>query len=148
MATEDTLQVPAATGPRLWRRRSVRDLLSRLVSYALLIGLGIIVLMPLSWMLTAALRGQGEPVYTIPPSWFPTDSFHFENFLTVLTNEAYPLWRPLLNTLYLVVLNITGVVISNTLVSTVPGAAPLSTFRRICKLLSKPFSSVPRSQIT
>jgi multiple sugar transport system permease protein len=73
--------------------------------------------MPLSWMLTAALRAPGETVYTLPASWFPTDSFHWKNFWTVLTNENYPLWRPALNTMMLVVLNVTGVLISNTLVA-------------------------------
>jgi ABC-type glycerol-3-phosphate transport system permease component len=34
----------------------------------------------------------------------------------VLTNPGYPLWRPTLNTLRLVMLNLVGVVISNTLV--------------------------------
>jgi multiple sugar transport system permease protein len=103
--------------PNFLRRNSLRKTVNGLVVYSMLIFLSIIVLLPLSWMLTAALRGQGEPVYTIPVSWFPTESFHFENFWTVLTNEAYPLWRPLRNTLYLVILNIIGVVISNTLVA-------------------------------
>lgn len=106
----------AAVKPGFWGRLSVRTTIDAVFVYSLLIGLGIVVLMPLSWMLTASLRGQGEPVYTVPPSWFPTESFHIENFWTVLTNPAYPLWRPLMNTVMLVVLNITGVVISNTLV--------------------------------
>jgi ABC-type glycerol-3-phosphate transport system permease component len=95
----------------------VRRVVHAIVVYSLLIGIGILILMPLSWMLTAALRARGEPVYTIPVSWFPTESFHFENFSTVLFNDAYPLWRPLLNTLMLVVLNVIGVVFSNTMVA-------------------------------
>ncbi len=98
-------------------RRSVREGLHALVMYALLIGIGTIVLLPLSWMLTAALRGPNEVVYTIPVAWFPTTSFHVENFWTILTYKGYPLWRPLANTLYLVVFNIVGTVISNTLVA-------------------------------
>lgn len=122
MAEVDTLKKAALKEvnihrPKWFRRNSLRRGLNALFVYALLISLSIIVLMPLSWMLTAALRGKGEPVYTIPVSWFPTTSFHFENFWTVLTNEAYPLWRPLVNTLYLVLLNIVGVVVSNTLVA-------------------------------
>jgi multiple sugar transport system permease protein len=110
----------AAYGPkkvRFWQRKSVRRVSHAVFVYALLIAISIVVLMPLSWMVTAALRGQGEQVYTIPVSWFPTESFHFENFATVLFNDAYPLWRPLLNTMMLVALNITGVVLSNTLVA-------------------------------
>jgi ABC-type glycerol-3-phosphate transport system permease component len=85
--------------------------------YSLLISIGLIVLLPLSWMLTAALRADGEIVFTIPVSWFPTTSFHFENFWRVLTYESYPLWRPTLNTLFLVVLNIVGTLLSNSLVA-------------------------------
>ena len=103
--------------PMYWKRNSVRRAVKGLFVLVMLIGLGIVVLLPLSWMLTAALRGRGEPVYTLPVSWFPTESFHVENFWIVLTNEAYPLWRPLMNTLFLVVLNITGVIFSNTLVA-------------------------------
>ncbi len=105
-----------AAAPRLWERRSVQSALHAILMYALLTGIGIFILMPLSWMLTAALRGEGEVVYTIPVSWLPTSSFHFENFWHVLTNPGYPLWRPTLNTLRLVVLNLLGVVISNTFV--------------------------------
>lgn len=107
----------AINKPKFMKRNSLRKSANGLFVYVLLIFLSIVVLLPLSWMLTAALRGQGEPVYTIPVSWFPTELFHIENFWTVLTNKAYPLWVPLRNTLYLVVLNIVGVVISNTLVA-------------------------------
>ena len=102
---------------RFWRRKSVRKIVHAVFIYSLLIGLGIIILMPLSWMLTAALKAPGEPVYTLPVSWFPTESFHWENFWTVLVNNDYPLWRPALNTIMLAALNVTGVLISNTLVA-------------------------------
>jgi multiple sugar transport system permease protein len=116
MTAQYATQVKAKSAPSFFKRRSVRDALRKLMVYTILVCLGIVVLMPLSWMLTAGLRGKGEPVYTFPPSWFPTKSFHFENFWTVLSNPAYPLWRPVLNTLYLIVLNIVGAVISNSLV--------------------------------
>jgi multiple sugar transport system permease protein len=102
---------------RLWHRKSVRKTIHAVFIYSLLIGIGFIVLMPLSWMLTAALKGQGESVYTLPISWFPTESFHWENFWTVLVNNDYPLWRPALNTIMLAALNVAGVLISNTLVA-------------------------------
>lgn len=107
---------PVAVSPRFWERRSIQTILHATLMYTLLTGIGIFILLPLSWMLTAALRGPGEIVFTIPVSWFPTESFHVENFWQVLTNPAYPLWLPALNTVKLVVLNIGGVVISNTLV--------------------------------
>jgi multiple sugar transport system permease protein len=95
-----------------WQRR-----IHATIMYTILIGLGVVFLLPLSWMLTAALRGDGEIVYTIPVSWFPTNSFHFENFWRVMTNPSYPLWRPTVNTLMLVALNVIGAVISNSLVA-------------------------------
>jgi multiple sugar transport system permease protein len=102
---------------RFWRRKSVRKVTHAVFIYSLLIGIGILIVMPLSWMLTAALRAPGESVYTLPASWFPTESFHWENFWYVIVNDDYPLWRPALNTMLLVVLNVTGVLISNTLVA-------------------------------
>jgi multiple sugar transport system permease protein len=111
---------PSGSSPikiRFWQRKSVRKITHAIFIYSLLIGLGIIILMPLSWMLTAALKAPGEPVYTLPVSWFPTESFHWENFWTVLVNNDYPLWRPALNTIMLAALNVTGVLISNTLVA-------------------------------
>lgn len=116
MARIETLQGRQGAAPRFSQRQSVRKSISAAIMYTLLIGIGTVILLPLTWMLTAALRGPGEVVYTIPISWFPTESFHFENFWIVLTNPSYPLWRPALNTIMLVILNIVGVVISNTLV--------------------------------
>jgi len=120
--TQNLRKMKSTTAPdsikvRFWRSKSVRKVIHAIFVYSLLIGMGAVILMPLSWMLTASLRARGETVYTIPVSWFPTESFHFENFWIVLTNEVYPLWRPFLNTLKLVALNITGVLISNTLVA-------------------------------
>ncbi|RPJ38588.1 MAG: carbohydrate ABC transporter permease [Chloroflexi bacterium] len=91
--------------------------LHAIVMYLLLVLIGLLVMMPLSWMLTAALRGDGEVVFTIPVSWFPTTSFHFENFWRVMANPSYPLIRPVMNTLLLVVLNVIGALFSNSLVA-------------------------------
>lgn len=112
MTTQTQANPTGITGSLTWQRR-----LHALVMYILLIGLGVTFLMPLSWMLTASLRGDGEIVYTIPVSWFPTTSFHFDNFWKVLTNPSYPLWRPAANTVLLVLLNTLGAVISNSLVA-------------------------------
>jgi ABC-type glycerol-3-phosphate transport system permease component len=102
--------------PRIWQRLSFRSALHAIVIYSLIIGIGTAILMPLSWMITASLRGEGEVVFTIPVAWIPTESFHFENFWYVLNYPSYPLWRPTLNSIHLVALNIIGVVISNTMV--------------------------------
>ncbi len=101
----------------LWQDRRFRGAIFNFFIYAILIAVGAIILLPLSWMLTAALRGEGETVFTVPTSWFPTESFHFENFARILTYESYPLWRPTLNTLFLVTLNVIGTVLSNSLIA-------------------------------
>src|SRR3972149_928614 len=116
------VETPGAVEYRLpfrsaWRSLTWQRRLHGSLMYTIMVGLGIVFLMPLSWMLTAALRGEGEVVYTIPGSWFPTTSFHFENFWKVLTNPAYPLWRPAANTLMLVFLNTLGALVSNSLVA-------------------------------
>ncbi len=101
----------------IWEGMWFQQAVHNSIMYILLFGLGIIFLLPLFWMLTAALRADGEVVYTIPVSWLPTQSFHFENFWRVLTNPSYPLWRPAANTIFLVILNTLGSVISNSLVA-------------------------------
>lgn len=108
---------PMQAASAFWARASVRSTIHAIVIYALLIGFGAAVLLPLSWMTTAALRADGEIVFTIPVSWFPTESFHVENFWRVWSYPSYPLWRPALNSIMLVAINITGVLISNSLVS-------------------------------
>lgn len=99
------------------RSQFLRPQFARLVLYGLLIVISLILLLPLFWMLTAALRGENEVVFTVPTSWFPTTSFHFENFWRVLTYESYPLLRPILNTLFLVLMNVTGTVLVNSLIA-------------------------------
>lgn len=101
----------------IWQSKTWQNRLHAVIMYIIMTACGIVFLLPLSWMLTAALRGEGEVVYTVPVSWFPTTSFHFENFWNVLTNPAYPLWRPTANTLLLVFLNVLGSLISNSLVA-------------------------------
>jgi len=100
-----------------WKSVFFQRNLYAVIMYIVLIGLGITFMLPLFWMLTAALRGDGEVVYTIPVSWFPTKSFHFENFVRVFVSGKYPLWVPAWNTIRLVLINVVGSVISSALVA-------------------------------
>ena len=100
-----------------WRRKSFLQTTYTIMVYIFVIGLSILVMMPLGWMLTAALKPTGNMVYTLPPQWFPTEYFHVENFWLVLINKQFPLLRPFLNTMLLILLNITGVLLSNTLIA-------------------------------
>ena len=117
MGQQKRVSAVAYRAPGFWERRSTREAVRLAVVYLLLVGIGVVILMPLSWMLTAALRADDEIVFTIPVSWFPTKSFHFENFWRVLIYPSYPLWRPALNTILLVAVNEVGAIVSNTLVA-------------------------------
>ncbi len=115
MGTEIVAQ--RGSGLPFWRRKSFQHRTHTILIYALCIGLGVLVLLPMSWMLTAALKPSGDLVYTIPPDWIPTEYFAFENFWLVLVNQQFPLLTPTLNTLFLIAMNIVGVLLSNTLVA-------------------------------
>jgi multiple sugar transport system permease protein len=83
---------------------------------ALLLGLSAFILLPASWMLTAALKPDLQPVYTVTPEWFPTRFWHWENFGRVLTEE-FPFLRYTINTTIIVVGNVLGVLLSCSLVA-------------------------------
>ena len=40
--------------------------------YSVLILASLFILMPMGWMLTAALKPDTAPVFTFPPEWLPT----------------------------------------------------------------------------
>ncbi len=83
--------------------------------YALCLGLCSFILLPAGWMLTAALKPDLEPVFTVSPEWWPTKFWHWENFHRVLT-ETLPFLRYMFNTMVIVVGNILGTLISCSLV--------------------------------
>jgi multiple sugar transport system permease protein len=87
----------------------------KVLMYALLLGLCAFILLPVGWMLTAALKPDLEPVFTPTPEWFPTKFWQWDNFRRVLT-DVMPFARYMLNTTIIVVANIIGVLISCSLV--------------------------------
>ena len=94
-----------------------RKLLRLLTLYAILICLCAFVLLPVSWMLTAALKPEGVPFFTIPPHWFPTEHFEWRNFETALLDPVRPFLRFTLNTLIIFGGNVIGTIFSCTLVA-------------------------------
>jgi multiple sugar transport system permease protein len=110
------VETPSRPAPvRLSRRWRPRTLVFRLVMYALLLGLSAFILLPVGWMLAAALKPDRAPVFTATPEWWPTEFWHWENFRRVLT-ESMPFLRYMLNTTVVVVGNVLGVLISCSLV--------------------------------
>jgi len=82
-----------------------------------LLTLSAFIMLPLGWMLTVALKPDRTPVFTVPPEWFPTQYWNWENFLRVLSNERQPFLRYTWNTLQIVVGNIVGTIFSCSLVA-------------------------------
>jgi multiple sugar transport system permease protein len=85
--------------------------------YGLLLLLSGVILLPISWMITAALKPDTAPVFTYPPEWFPTRYLRIETFYEVLFREDEPYLLFAFNSLVLVSINIVGAVLSNSLIA-------------------------------
>jgi multiple sugar transport system permease protein len=83
-----------------------------IVAYLFLLALSAVIILPFGWMLTVALKPDGVPVFTIPPEWFPTQYFHWENFQRALVDSTQPFGRYFLNTVLIVAVNIVGTLFS------------------------------------
>ena len=84
--------------------------------YAFLLLLCVIIILPVGWMLTVALKPDRLPVFTIPPEWYPTEHWEWNNFTRVLTAANRPFFRYTLNTMVIVLGNLVGTIISCSLV--------------------------------
>jgi multiple sugar transport system permease protein len=100
--------------PSVWRYR-LRRVSFTLAMYLLLLALCAFILLPVSWMLTAALKPDLAPVFTPTTEWVPTEFWEWDNFRRVLT-EAMPFLRYMINSTIIVVANILGVLLSCSLV--------------------------------
>lgn len=85
--------------------------------YAALILLTGFILLPVGWMLTAALKPDTAPIFTFPPEFVPTKFFSWDTFSKVLFSEDTPYLRYALNTAFLVFVNMVFAVISNSLIA-------------------------------
>lgn len=86
-------------------------------AYAALLGLSGFILLPVGWMLTAALKPDLLPIFTKPSEWWPTKYWHWENFARVMTNQTIPMARYIINTLTIVGGNVVGTVVSCSVVA-------------------------------
>ncbi len=98
-------------------RLTARRTLHRVFVYSCLLVLAAFILLPLGWMLTAALKPDNVPVFTFPPEWFPTEYFNLGTFVDALTQPNEPYARFALNSLGLAGINILGAVVSNSLIA-------------------------------
>lgn len=96
-------------------RYRISNAFKNLMVYALLLLLCSFILLPLGWMFTTALRPDHTPIFIIPPEFFPTEHWHWENFTLALTNRSLPFFTFTLNTLKIFAFNVVGSVISCTM---------------------------------
>jgi multiple sugar transport system permease protein len=108
--------LPVRQARQAWTWARARRLAGTALAYGLILLLCAFVLLPLGWMLTAALRPDKSPVFTIPPAWFPTEQWHWENFQRTLLDERRPFLTYTGNTLQIVFGNIIGTLFSCSLV--------------------------------
>lgn len=97
------------------RRYRARRLAFKITMYVILLAVCSFILLPVGWMLTAALKPDLEPIFTPTPEWFPSEFWEWGNFRRVLT-ENMPFLRYMINTMVIVTANILGVLISCSLV--------------------------------
>ncbi len=92
-------------------RYRFRARLFKVSMYAILLAVSAFILLPVGWMLTAALKPDLESVFTPSPEWIPTEFFEWGNFKRVLV-DTFPFLRYSINTTIIVVANIFGVLLS------------------------------------
>jgi ABC-type glycerol-3-phosphate transport system permease component len=97
--------------PLLGMRR--QKLIGTVIVYALLIGLGMVFVLPFMWMISTSLK-QSQDVFTYPPSFFP-NSFEWQNYPAGWT--LLPFNTFLLNSLIVTISNVVGNLISCSLVA-------------------------------
>lgn len=119
--TETAPRVTSTTGDKHdsdHRRRAPRWRAVRHVpAYIVLLALCGFVLLPVLWMLTAALKPDFAPVFTLPPQWFPTHYWQWRNFVRILDGSIYPFVRYFFNTCIILTGNLLGTLISCSLVA-------------------------------
>lgn len=79
MTNAETMRVAAVAQHR---RRQRSRILETVFWYAVLIGVGIITVLPFLWILSTSFKGPNDAIVSIPPQFIPTD-FTFNNYIRV-----------------------------------------------------------------
>ena len=85
-----------------------RKILSQSLIYLGLVVLSLVILMPLGWTLTAALKPDNVTIFDVPTQWLPTKYFEWGNFQRAMTMETRPFGLYMRNTLTIVGFNVIG----------------------------------------
>lgn len=97
----------------VYQSKSKRETIMNTIVYIVLISICAVVLIPLFWMISTALKSNAD-IYAWPPEWIPKPA-HWENFPNAW--KAMPFSTYLLNSLFIVVLGVVAEVISETIVA-------------------------------
>jgi multiple sugar transport system permease protein len=89
-------------------RRRGRDLTSTIIKHGLLVGIGLIFVLPLYWMVMSSVKPNLE-MFTIPPTWWPS-KFLFDRYPQALT--YIPFLQYTANTMYIAMYNVVASVLS------------------------------------
>ena len=98
---------------RLRQARYWRWITSRGLIYLLVVAFAVVQVLPLAWMLTTALKPDGE-IVSIPPNFIPT-TWRWRNFVTALDAMKFPIL--LKNTVTITAISLVGVLVSSSLVA-------------------------------
>lgn len=85
----------------------------KITSLFLMFGIGIILIIPLLWMVFTSLKPM-EEIVRFPPTFFP-EEIHWRNYLD--TTQAFPFWNYAKNTLFITSLVVIGNVFSNSFIA-------------------------------
>ena len=96
-----------------FKKTSVNRQSKKMLSYVLMTIIGIILLIPLLWMVFTSLKPL-EEIVRYPPTFFP-EKIVWENYLDTIA--AFPFWRYARNTLFITVLVVIGNVLSNSFIA-------------------------------
>ncbi|WP_277902919.1 carbohydrate ABC transporter permease [Enterococcus lactis] len=96
-----------------FKKTSVNRQSKKMLSYVLMTIIGIILLIPLLWMVFTSLKPM-EEIVRYPPTFFP-EKIVWENYLDTIA--AFPFWRYARNTLFITVLVVIGNVVSNSFIA-------------------------------
>lgn len=96
-----------------FKKTNVNRQTKKILSYVLMTVIGIILIIPLLWMVFTSLKPM-EEIVRYPPTFFP-EKIVWENYLDTIA--AFPFWRYARNTLFITVLVVIGNVLSNSFIA-------------------------------
>jgi len=83
------------------------------MTYLLLIGASIVLILPFLWIISTSLKGSAS-IFAVPPQWIPKD-IHWDNYAKVFTKMPFFIY--LKNSVFISVLTILGTLLSSSLVA-------------------------------